>query len=627
MPTILILDGHCAAALALTRSLGRAGNRIAVGANRGMFAAATLSRYCNLRFEYPIPTDDADAFTALVADFARRHKVDMIIPVTDWTTYPISRYRDRFDRSCRLSLPSAQALETVSDKYATIELARSLGIPVPLTWLVRCAQDLGALPDLPFPIVVKDRFSARWFGNRAVFGSVAYAYTPTELRCLVTDRVAQAGDVLVQSFVAGMGIGFASFASNGDVCLPFQWRRIREVDPRGSGSSSSKSVPVDQRIRQFSTSLLQRSCFEGVAMVEYKQEAQSGRPILMEVNGRPWGSLQLAIYSGVNYPLHLARWRLEGITPPREIAYKQGITCRRVVAELTHLDQLRHGKPDKWPGSYPTLWTTLPRIAVPWYPGMRYDDLLLSDIRPGLAGIANWFRKRLGRNKSSGRTEKQVVTPLAVEQSAAKIVGFSRTGRVQLLDLGCGSGRDLTSWGVTASDKVMGIDIDGRRLAAARVRFPNRTYLQGAGECLPFVDESFDRVISGVALPYMNIQKTLTEIHRILVPGGRLSLSLHLPNFTIAELLHNAIPRPVPTLFRLYVLANGSLLHCTGKTLGSLKGRTESFQTERGMKLALNRTGFINFSFSRGTGQTTETFIVEARKSKVMRPLAAAHAA
>jgi ubiquinone/menaquinone biosynthesis C-methylase UbiE len=197
---------------------------------------------------------------------------------------------------------------------------------------------------------------------------------------------------------------------------------------------------------------------------------------------------------------------------------------------------------------------------------------------------------------------------------------------MRVLDLGCGLGRDLASWGVTASDEVTGLDIDDSRLAIAKVRFSNRTYLQGAGECLPFEDESFDRVISAVALPYMNIQKTLAEIHRILVRGGSLSLSLHLPSFTIAELLHNAIPKPVPTLFRLYVLANGVLFHCIGRTVGFLKGRTESFQTERGMRVALNRAGFVNLSFRRATGPVGETFIVEARKSKVIGPFAAARA-
>ena len=186
---------------------------------------------------------------------------------------------------------------------------------------------------------------------------------------------------------------------------------------------------------------------------------------------------------------------------------------------------------------------------------------------------------------------------------------------MRVLDLGCGSGQELASWGITASDEVTGLDIDDSRLVTARVRFPNRTFLHGTGECLPFEDESFDRVISAVALPYMNIQKTLPEIHRILVPGGGLSLSLHLPSFTMAELLHNAIPKPVPTLFRLYVMANGLLFHCTGRAVGFVKGRTESFQTERGMRIALNRAGFVSLSFSRATGPVGETFIVEGRKS------------
>jgi ubiquinone/menaquinone biosynthesis C-methylase UbiE len=89
----------------------------------------------------------------------------------------------------------------------------------------------------------------------------------------------------------------------------------------------------------------------------------------------------------------------------------------------------------------------------------------------------------------------------------------------------------LVSWGVTASDEVIGLDIDNRCVAIAKGRLPNRTYLQGAGEYLPFADESFDRVISAIALPYMNIQKALAEIHRILVLNGGLSLSLHTPSF------------------------------------------------------------------------------------------------
>jgi ubiquinone/menaquinone biosynthesis C-methylase UbiE len=125
----------------------------------------------------------------------------------------------------------------------------------------------------------------------------------------------------------------------------------------------------------------------------------------------------------------------------------------------------------------------------------------------------------------------------------------------------------------------------------------------------------------------MNIQKALAELHRILVPDGVLSLSVHLPSFTIAELLHHAIPKPVPTLFRLYVMLNGLVFHCTGRTIGFVNGRTESFQTERGMKLALNRAGFVHLSFSPVARPVGEMLMVEARKSKVIGGFAATRAA
>lgn len=198
---------------------------------------------------------------------------------------------------------------------------------------------------------------------------------------------------------------------------------------------------------------------------------------------------------------------------------------------------------------------------------------------------------------------------------------------MRVLDLGCGSGRDLVSWGVTAADKVTGVDIDERCLVLARVRFPDRTYLHGAGERLPFDHDSFDRVISAVALPYMNIQKALAEIHRVLVPGGVLSASLHPWDFTVAELRYHAFPKPVPTVFRLYVIANGLCFHLTGRTVGFLNSRIESFQTERGMRIALKACGFVDPSFSHRPGPSGQLFLVEARSAKQEHWAATNHAA
>ena len=390
---ILVLDGHSAAALPVTRSAGGAGHWVAVGANRGAFAAAKLSRYCGMALDYPVSTSEPQAFVESILEFVRANQIDLVVPLTDWTLGPLSVERERFSGLCPLAIPSHSAVEFASDKFRTIELAQEIGIGVPKTRLVSSLADLSGLKEFGFPAVVKDRFSVRWIQQKAVFGSVAYAYSPEDLQKRVADRLEKAGDVLVQEFVSGQGIGFSCFVAGGKTFLPFQWLRVREVDPRGSASSARKSIALDDALVSQSQQLITHMGLEGIAMVEYKRTSD-GRRVLMEINGRPWGSIGLPFACGIDYPRYLFDWCLEGKLPPEKIAYEENILCRRAVSELTHLSNIRAGRPPNWPGSYPRFWPTLLQMSLPWGPGMCYDDLWISDLRPGIAGLRNWFQVR-----------------------------------------------------------------------------------------------------------------------------------------------------------------------------------------------------------------------------------------
>jgi hypothetical protein len=110
-----------------------------------------------------------------------------------------------------------------------------------------------------------------------------------------------------------------------------------------------------------------------------------------------------------------------------------------------------------------------------------------------------------------------------------------------------------------------------------------------------------------VAVPYTNIPQVLAEVKRTLVSGGGLFMSVHNLAFTLTE-LRNAMPRPKAVVYRLCVLANGVIFHLTGKVVGFADGRVESFQTIRGLKIALRRAGFTDVSISRPDGR----LIVEA---------------
>ena len=133
---VLVLDGHSSAALAFVRSLGRAGFWLAVGYSKGSFAPAALSRYCKLRFEYSNPTNGATSFSDSVLKFVRQNGIDVVMPMTDATIWPLSSEREQFREDTLLALASYNAIEIATDKYRTINLAEEFGIPVHETILV-----------------------------------------------------------------------------------------------------------------------------------------------------------------------------------------------------------------------------------------------------------------------------------------------------------------------------------------------------------------------------------------------------------------------------------------------------------------------------------------------------------
>jgi ubiquinone/menaquinone biosynthesis C-methylase UbiE len=184
----------------------------------------------------------------------------------------------------------------------------------------------------------------------------------------------------------------------------------------------------------------------------------------------------------------------------------------------------------------------------------------------------------------------------------------------RILDLGCGKGDSWRKLGLQVEDcRVVGIDIQRDGLQAAHLKYCNRgwSYLCARGEEIPLPDNCIEGVFCNVALPYMHIPRTLMELYRVLVPGGWLKASLHTPGFTLREFLQS-FPRPKQSLFRVFVLLNGMVLHFSGRVISP--GRVaESCQTSAGMRIALHRTGFTALSFLK----EGRRFFVEARRDGV----------
>ncbi len=106
----------------------------------------------------------------------------------------------------------------------------------------------------------------------------------------------------------------------------------------------------------------------------------------------------------------------------------------------------------------------------------------------------------------------------------------------RILDMGCGEGRH--SIGVAyhcPNTTVVALDLSFEDLSSAKKRhkdFDNTSlnhclYLQGNGYTLPFADNCFDHIICSEVLEHVpNYTTILSELHRVLKPGGSLNVSV-----------------------------------------------------------------------------------------------------
>lgn len=395
MASILITDGEQRAALAAVRSLGRTGHDVFVCSAARRSLAGT-SRFARAEARVPDPHHAPDLFIAELGRLIERWDVEVVLPIAEVSALPTLEQRELL-RPAVVPFPAFDRFSRLCDKRLVLETAGSLGIGVPRQCTLGTPEDVASsdVRAMDFPLVVKPARSIIQNGRGLVKSSMAFVDDEPAFQRAVEAQPPTAYPLLVQERIVGPGVGIFLLVREKEPLGVFSHRRIREKPPAGGVSVFRESIPADPSLVSLSLDLLRAFDWEGVAMVEYKVDHRTGSPYLMEINGRFWGSLQLAIDSGVDFPAMLIDVvlgrRLEPVS-----TYRLGVRTRWWWGDVDHLiARLRNSRerlgltPDA-----PGRALALVQFLAASVSGARNEVLRLSDPMPAIHETTNWFRLR-----------------------------------------------------------------------------------------------------------------------------------------------------------------------------------------------------------------------------------------
>jgi predicted ATP-grasp superfamily ATP-dependent carboligase len=380
--TAIILDGQLKSALATVRSLGQKGTAVVCGAER-QTAMACHSKFVRTAFVYTSPKKDQSRFIDdVIAQAQRCHAQDGQKPVlycfSDATAYTVARAYEELKDYVVMPMPALDSFEMAADKSATYALAQELSIPTIATY---AESDFDSVA---FPAVVKNRHSIVWKDKKSSSGSASFVFSRDELNEQYKKVQRETDEApLVQEFIKGEEFGIEMVCNKGEVLLEFAHRRIRSLSPRGGAAVVKETAEQTQTVKlmqEYAKALVRKLSWTGPVMVEFKVDERDGRVLLMEINGRFWGSLPLAVASGADFPVKVYELA-QGIAKVQEDFSPAKVRTRHFLGDVKWAfsvffahDRLRSAL---YPSRFKALWDFKKEIFL-----SKGDVLAWNDLKP-----------------------------------------------------------------------------------------------------------------------------------------------------------------------------------------------------------------------------------------------------
>ena len=294
---VLLTNGWDRVSYNVLRRLAKSGLRVAFGVDKysGM---GVYSNLIHRNFTYTAYNDSEDKFISDVVNFIKKNNINVYIP-TGEEIIIVAKHIDKFkDLNTRIPISHYTTLSKLHYKSESYHLAKSLNIPIPETIIPNSFEDIKDFGDsVGYPLVFKNFFSTSAKGVFYLFEERLHE-TIDEL---LYKQSLNFGEFLIQQFVHGEGYGVSMLLNKGKVIASFTHKRLREKKNTGGPSTLRVSTKNDV-LEKYAKIILTSQNFTGIAMVEFRFNEEKQQSWFIEVNPRFWGSVGLAINSGVDFP-------------------------------------------------------------------------------------------------------------------------------------------------------------------------------------------------------------------------------------------------------------------------------------------------------------------------------------
>ena len=360
---VIVTDAHTKHALAAIRSLGKE-NVDVIGISTYRINPGFYSKYCRKCYICNTPKNE-EKFIQDIELIIRHNNYDVLLPIGFNSCVAVSKNIERLKDYIHIPIVNFDKMKIASDKNLTTSFAKKNGISVPKTYKPSSIEEISDISKkMRFPVVIKALEES---------GSVKYANTKNELMRIYrkecekyNSQVKKGKYPQIQEYISGTGHGLYALFNHGKPRAFFMHKRLHEFPPTGGPSVMAQSY-FDSDLKNLGLKILEDLKWHGVAMVEFKKDFQDNSYKLIEINPKFWGSLDLSITSGVNFPYLACKMCMDGDVEP-VFDYKKDVIFRWVLPDF----------------DYALATGRLGEYFINYFNRDIHDDLFIDDFFPNL---------------------------------------------------------------------------------------------------------------------------------------------------------------------------------------------------------------------------------------------------